>query len=183
MSVNMNSEKLQTKRTILRRFQLSDLNNMILLESDPEVMKFTPSRIPLSLETTAARLKSLVEKESTNAPLGVWAVFLKDTKTFVGWVMLIKTEFEVPEIGFMFVKNYWGKGIATEVVKVLIDFGMKELQYPGIVAITDYDNAASIHILEKLGFRKTHSRRKVDKVLGQEVENYIFELRSQAYGR
>ncbi|MBC7370556.1 MAG: GNAT family N-acetyltransferase [Bdellovibrionaceae bacterium] len=89
-------EKIQTKRTILRRFRHSDLNNMILLESDPDVMRFTPSRIPQGIEKTEARLKSLLEKEAAYAPLGVWAVELKDTADFVGWFMLIKTEFEIP---------------------------------------------------------------------------------------
>lgn len=175
--VDIDMEKLQTKRTILRRFQLSDLNNMILLESDPDVMKFTPSRIPQGIEKTEARLKSLLEKEATYAPLGVWAVELKDTADFVGWFMLIRTEFEVPEIGFMIVKGHWGKGFATEVARALIDFGMKELKYSGIAAVTDHNNTTSIHILEKLGFQKVTSRTKPDKILGREIEAHIFELR------
>lgn len=170
-------EKIQTKRTILRRFRLSDLSNMSRLESDPDVMKFTPSRVPQAIEKTEARLKALVEKESVYAPLGVWAVELKGSADFVGWFMLIKTEFEVPEIGFMIVKDQWGKGLATEVAQALVGFGMKELRYPGIAAVTDHDNATSIHILEKLGFRKVSSRTKLDKVLGREVETHIFELR------
>lgn len=169
--------KLETNRTILRRFQNSDLNNMIRLESDPDVMKFTPSRIPQTIKKTEERLTSLLEKEATYAPLGVWAVELKHTADFVGWFMLIKTEFEVPELGFMIVKNQWGKGFATEVARALIEFGMKSLKYPGVVAVTDHDNAASIHILEKLGFRKVGSRTKTDKVLGRDIEAHIFELR------
>ncbi len=170
-------EKLQTKRTILRRFQISDLNNMIRLESDPDVMKFTPSRIPQAVEKTEARLRSLLEKEAIYTPLGIWAVELKGTAEFLGWFMLIKTEFEIPELGFMIVKNQWGKGFATEAARALIDFGMGELKYPGIAAVTDHDNTASIHILEKLGFRKVSSRTKLDKILGQEIEAHIFELR------
>jgi ribosomal-protein-alanine N-acetyltransferase len=170
-------EKLQTRRTILRRFRLSDLNNMIRLESDPDVMKFTPSRIPQAVDKTEARLKSLIDKESAYAPLGVWAVELKDTADFVGWFMLIKTEYEIPEIGFMIVKDQWGKGFATEVAKALIDFGMKDLKYKGIAAVTDHDNTISIHILHKLGFQKMSSRIKPDKVLGREIEAHIFELR------
>jgi ribosomal-protein-alanine N-acetyltransferase len=170
-------ELLHSKRTILRRFQLSDLENMIRLESDPEVMKFTPSRVPQAVEKTEARLKTLVAKEASYAPLGVWVVELNDSAEFVGWFMLIKTEFEVPEIGFMIVKDQWSKGFATEVAQVLIDFGMKELRYPGIAAVTDHNNAASIHILEKLGFQKVGSRIKADKVLERDVEGYIFELR------
>lgn len=170
-------EKLQTKRALLRRFQISDLNNMILLESNPDVMKFTPSRIPQGIEKTTARLKSLIEKETAYAPLGVWAVELKDTGDFVGWFMLVKTEFDLPEIGFMIVKDHWGKGIASEVARTLINFAITDLHYPGVAAVTDHDNAASIHILQKLGFKKVNSRTKLDTVLGREIEAYVFELR------
>lgn len=170
-------ETFQTKRTILRRFNLSDLNNMIQLESDPDVMKYTPSRIPQVVEKTDERLKSLVEKRTTYAPLGVWAVELQGTSDFIGWFMLIKTEFEVPELGFMIVKDQWGKGFATEVAQALIEFGMNDLKYSGIAAVTDHDNAASIRTLQKLGFRKMSTRTKFDTILGREIEAHFFELR------
>lgn len=170
-------DKLQTQRTMLRRFQLSDLRNMIVLESDPDVMRFTPLRVPQTLEKTEARLKSLIEKEATYAPLGVWAVEGKETSDFVGWFMLTMTEFKLPEVGFMIMKNHWGKGFATEVLQTLIGFGMKDLNYSGIAAVTDYDNVASIHLLEKLGFKKVSTRNKFDKILGREIEAQIFELR------
>jgi RimJ/RimL family protein N-acetyltransferase len=170
---------LQTQRTLLRRFQLSDLQNMIRLESDPDIMKFTPSRVPLTVEKSEARLKSLIEKEAGSHPLGVWAVELKGSGEFVGWFMLIMTEFAVPEIGFMIVKDQWGKGLATEVAQALIDFGTKDLQYPGIAAVTDSENKKSIHILEKLGFEKKSSKTKRDLVLGKDFEAFIFELRSR----
>jgi ribosomal-protein-alanine N-acetyltransferase len=150
---------------------------MTRLESDPEVMKFTPARVPQTSEATKVRLKSLVEKQAAYSPLGVWAVELKETSEFVGWFMLVKAEFEIPEIGFMMVRNYWGKGLATEVAQALIDFGMRDLGYPGIAGVTDHDNTASIHILKKLGFQKVRSRKMADKILGREIEGHIFELR------
>lgn len=170
-------QTLQTKRTILRRFQLSDLNNMIRLESDPDVMKFTPSRIPQTLEKTEARLKSLIEREAAHAPLGVWAVELKGTADFVGWFMLIKNEFDVPELGYMIVQDQWGKGFATEVASRLIEYATNDFKFSIISAVTDHDNLTSIHILEKLGFRKVSSKIKQDKVLQREIAAYIFELR------
>lgn len=170
-------EKILTKRAILRRFRLTDLDNMILLESDPDVMKFTPSRKPHTKEKSEERLKSLIQKEVIYAPLGVWALELQDTAEFIGWLMLIKTEFEVPEIGFMIVKDHWGKGFASEAAQALIDFGMNDLKYTGIAAVTDHDNKASIHVLEKLGFQKKSSKTKLDQVLDREVETYVFELR------
>jgi ribosomal-protein-alanine N-acetyltransferase len=149
---------------------------MIRLESDPDVMKFTPARIPQTADQTEARLKSQIEKQAAHAPLGIWAVELKDTSEFVGWFMLIKTQFDAPELGFMLVRDQWGKGLATEIAQALIDFGTKDLKFPKIMAVTDRENAKSIHILTKLGFRKTGSKVQSDKVLGREIETQIFEI-------
>jgi ribosomal-protein-alanine N-acetyltransferase len=147
------SNNIYSKRTKLRRFQLSDLENMIKLESDPDVVKFTPYKTPQTLEQSTTRLQKLIEKSPNLEPFGVWAVLNKTDDDFIGWFMLIKTDLEFPEIGFMIVKNYWGMKFATEVCEVLADYGINKLNLPGISARTNVDNCSSIHILKKLGFK------------------------------
>lgn len=170
-------DQLQTERLTLRRFRASDLGNVARLETDADVMRFTPMRVPLSLDKIEARLQALIEKEAARRPLGIWAAELTVTKEFVGWLMLIPTEFAVPELGFMVVREQWGKGFATESARALMDLGTKVLHYPGIAAVTDADNVASIRILEKLGFEKVGSRTKLDPVLGRDVDAFLFEYR------
>ncbi len=165
---------LQTDRTILRRFRASDLPNMIRLESDAEIMRFTPSRVPLDEEKIKERLTAQIEKQKELAPLGIWAAELKDSFEFVGWFMLIKAEFKVPELGFMLVREQWGKGLATEIARTLLEHGLQKLNYPGIAAVTDFDNSKSIHILQKLGFSQVGKKTKFDKVLNRECELFIF---------
>lgn len=148
---------------------------MALLESNPDVMKFTPSRVPQSLQKTQARLKNLVEKEEAHAPLGVWAAESLETGEFIGWFMLLQTEFDLPELGFMIVQDHWKKGFASEVAKELIDYATKNLKYSGLMAVTDQDNTSSIHVLKKLGFQKVSSKFKYDSVLDREIEVFIFE--------
>lgn len=140
----MTSSKIQ-----LRRFQTSDFAHLRLLESDPEIMRFTPMRVPQTPEQTEARLLNLVRREQEFGALGVWAV--ERNGEFVGWCMLMKMEFPNPEIGFMVVRKHWGQGIATEMVRELVSYA-QEQGIQSLVAVTDVDNAASIHVLEKLGF-------------------------------
>jgi RimJ/RimL family protein N-acetyltransferase len=166
----------ETNRTRLRSFQPSDLENMIELESDPEVMKFTSYRIPQTRQQTEERLKTLVEKESSHAPLGVWAAELKDTGDFVGWFMLLKARHELPELGFMIVQRHWGKGLVTEAASSLTCFGLNELSLPKIVATTHQQNHASKRVLEKLGFKFSKTVSITDKVLNQNTSADVFEL-------
>lgn len=166
-------------RLKLRRFKLSDVHNMIELEADPEVMKFTPSRIPQSLDQTETRLKSLVEQETANSPFGVWAIELKESGGFVGWMMLLKSQNECPELGFMVVRRHWNKGLTTEAATCLIEFGFNELLVPAIVATTDRDNHSSKRVLSKLGFLFVKAILVPDKILQQDIFLDVFELPKQ----
>lgn len=147
---------MQTERMRLRRFQLTDFSNMRSLESDPDVVKFTPMLVPLSEEKTRERLATLVSKESANAPFGVWAAEFKDTGAFVGWFMLSRPSDESSaELGFMILQSFWGQGLTTEAAKCLIDYGFHQLGLNRIVAKTVPANLASEAILKKLGFQPT----------------------------
>jgi ribosomal-protein-alanine N-acetyltransferase len=143
---------LTTARTRLRRFKISDLENMCALESDPEITRYTPYRVPQTLEQTEKRLKTVLEKENERAPLGIWAVESKVENEFIGWFMLVKTEFEFPELGFMILKKHWNKGFATEVGQALIDYAFEDLKFPAVFAVTEVANTTSIQVLKKLGF-------------------------------
>ncbi|TQR19004.1 GNAT family N-acetyltransferase [Psychrobacillus vulpis] len=58
------------------------------------------------------------------------------------------------EIGYIVHTDYWGKGIATEVAKLLIEFGFSQFQLHRIYATCDPKNIASSKVLEKIGMTK-----------------------------
>lgn len=142
-----------TEHLWLRRFRLDDYENMRALESDADVMRFTSYRVPQSPEQTRERLEKLVASEGELAPLGVWAVELRDSGEFVGWFMVRRTQFAEPELGFMIVRKHWRAGYATEAARALSRHVLTELGH-GLVARVDAANTPSIHVLEKLGFRQ-----------------------------
>jgi len=134
---------------------------MIELESDPEVVRFTPMGLPLTRERTEARLREQIAKQAERAPLGIW---LAETKAgdFVGWFMLLKTNATDPELGFMLARRQWDKGYATEAAKRLVELGLYELGHSVILATVRRENVASAKILENLGFERTVSKQEKD---------------------
>lgn len=54
-------------------------------------------------------------------------------------------------------RNQWGKGFATEVSEILIQYAFDTLKLKEIIAIVDPKNIASINILRKIGmgYQKT----------------------------
>jgi RimJ/RimL family protein N-acetyltransferase len=155
---------LETARLRLRRFKKSDLDNLSELESNPEIIKWTPMRVPLSREQSQTRLEGILNNEAARAPLGIWAVEEKASQDFVGWFMLIKREAHDPdpELGFMIVQRQWGKGYATEAAACLVSYAFNVLAFPKVIAVTDERNENSKQVLLKLGFKKVRNADQLD---------------------
>jgi len=58
---------------------------------------------------------------------------------------------EAAEIGYMFLPEYWNKGYGTATVEILVQL-VDKMGFSAVVATTDTRNAASVHLLEKMGF-------------------------------
>lgn len=168
---------IELEKIRLRRFKLADLPGMIELESDPDVMKFTPSRIPLPAERSRERLEDLISKEQVNGGFGAWAAEFKDTGEFLGFFMLLKRDLEFPEMGFMIVKRHWGKGLTVEAARGLAEYGFNQLNLPAISAATTQDNFASKKVLEKVGFVFDKTKSISDKILNRDLDLDVFVLR------
>lgn len=83
----------------------------------------------------------------------VFAIVLKENGKMIGAGEFNIRDFtnKVGEIGYIVNPDYWGKGIATEVAKQLIEFGFKEFNLHRIYATCDPRNVGSSKVLEKIG--------------------------------
>lgn len=160
----------------LRRFNLGDLQNMIELESDEEVMRFTSLRKALPKEESLKRLQNTINSEKERSPLGIWAAEFKDTQEFIGWFMLLYRQYEHPEMGFMIAKRHWGKGLTAIAAKGLARYAFNDLNLNKIVAVTTQDNFASKKVLLKTGFNQKGTVNNFDKVLNCETVLDYFEM-------
>jgi [ribosomal protein S5]-alanine N-acetyltransferase len=166
---------IESARCILRRLKTTDLAMMLQLETDPDIVRFTPSRFPLSEKEIQVRLSNWIKKEESYSPLGMWMVEAKKDNTFIGWFMLIPTDLTYPELGFMITKREWGKGYATEVSTEILRHAFDDLKISAVSARTDSDNHASIKVLEKLGFKFLHTKIAFDEKLKKDVVTNIYE--------
>jgi aminoglycoside 6'-N-acetyltransferase len=57
-------------------------------------------------------------------------------------------------LGYTLARSAWGQGYANEAVRKLLDYLFGVLDLHRVVADCDVDNAASIRLLERLGFRR-----------------------------
>jgi RimJ/RimL family protein N-acetyltransferase len=142
---------IETARLRLRVFRPEDLDDLAALFADPEVMKYVGDGKPTGREEARKALESMIQHWRRHG-FGRWAVKDKATREFVGFGGL-RSLFGMPEVVYHFATRHWGKGLATELGRASLRFGFETHRFARIVAIAKPENAASIHVMEKLGMR------------------------------
>jgi RimJ/RimL family protein N-acetyltransferase len=140
----------KTTRLMAREWSPADARHLYLLNSDPEVLKYTGDK-PFK---TPAHARVFIEnyRDYQRQGFGRWVLFLTDTNSFVGWCGLKKHQ-EWVDLGFRLLKKYWGQGYATEAAAASLRVGFLKFELPQIIGRASYDNTVSIRVLEKLHMR------------------------------
>lgn len=146
-----------TERLILRKITSEDLEDLFLLDSNPEVVKYVGIQAFTKKEETLKLIESLLNQYEKNGT-GRLAVIEKEANKFIGWsgIKLLTDEVNgfknVYELGYRFLPEFWGKGYATESAKASLELGFNQLRADKIYAYADVENQSSNRILTKLGF-------------------------------
>lgn len=146
-----------TERLILRKLTKDDIDNIFLLDSNPDVMKYVGVPPSISKEQSEKMIENILNQYEKNGT-GRLAVIEKETNKFIGWsgIKLLTEEVNgfknVYELGYRFLPEFWGKDYATESAKASLDLGFNQLNADKIYAYADVENQSSNSILTKLGF-------------------------------
>ncbi|MCK8522999.1 GNAT family N-acetyltransferase [Aquimarina sp. D1M17] len=144
---------IETSRLLLREMNMGDAQDMLRLYSRPEVQKYTGESVITTLEGIYDKIDEK-RKEYKKYGYGRWITFLKEDMQFVGWAGLsYLPEFDKIDLGYRFLTEFWGKGIATEVSKEILQYGFETLQLEEIIAIAMKENIASIKVMQKVGMQ------------------------------
>lgn len=139
-----------TRRLEARRLTLGDLPDLVRLHLDPEVSRFLGGvRSP---EATAAYLDTNM-RHWVDHGFGLWTLRTRDG-SFVGRAGLRYVDVEGVvelEIAYTFVREAWGKGLATEIAEALVDRWRTRLPDPSLVGLVMKGHVASEWILQKVG--------------------------------
>ncbi len=150
----MKSIIAETERLILRRYENRDLEDLYEYLSDTDVIKYEPYKV-MTMSEVKDNLQWRISTEE------MIAVELKSKNKMIGNVYLGKRDFESLEIGFVFNKEYWGKGYAKESCVKLIELAFANGIHR-IYAECDPQNLSSWSLLESLGFmREAHLKENV----------------------
>jgi RimJ/RimL family protein N-acetyltransferase len=155
---------LTTNRLILRTWKPSDIPLMAAISSDPLVMEHFPAIQDI---TATKALIDHINQHYEKFGYALYAVEIKDTHEFIGFVGLNHPPFEIPnfqpvelpiiEIGWRLSSKHWGKGYATEAAKAVLHYAFKELNLSEIISFTVVANIKSRRVMEKIGLHHTET--------------------------
>lgn len=160
---------LETDRLILRRFTEADVDNLVELDSDPEVLRYINGGRPTPREVVESEmLPRILSYYNRYEGYGFWAAVEKSTGAFIGWFCLHPEEGRSPDdiaLGYRLRRSVWGKGYATEGARALIHKGFSELGMRRVFATTYEYNTGSRRVMEKAGMKLARTYRMTPEEL------------------
>jgi RimJ/RimL family protein N-acetyltransferase len=147
---------IRTDRLVLRRWRPSDREPFARMNADPEVMRHMLR--PLTREESDAFVDR-IERHFDERGYGLWAVGVPDKAPFIGYVGLLRHDFEADftpavEVGWRLDRPFWGKGYATEAARAAIKDGFERIGLDEIVSFTVPANVRSVKVMERVGMTR-----------------------------
>ena len=166
--------ELNTERLCLRRLKEADWETIMFLRSDKEVNEFVKRPSAKSKENALAFIQK-INKGIDNRNLYYWAITEKNVGGMIGSICLwnLADNQKSAEVGYDLNPLFQKKGIMSESLKVILEFGFKNLTLDFIIACTHRDNSKSKKLLERNKFKL--ARFKTDE---QNKDNLVYEIKN-----
>ena len=150
----MNTPRLETQRLLLRKFTESDLGEMYRIYSDVEANRFLPWFPAKSMEDARMFFESRYAAEYAKPQAYAYAICLKENDLPIGYLHVGMDESH--DFGYGLRKEFWGRGIATEAGRAVIE-QLKRDGLPYITATHDRNNPRSGGVMRNLGMKYQYS--------------------------
>jgi ribosomal-protein-alanine N-acetyltransferase len=169
---------LETKRLLLRQVNTNDVDTILDLRSNDEVMKYIP-RPYLKTKEDALALITMFDDKIENG-IGInWGIyFLDEPEKLIGIIgyYRMKPEHYRAEVGYMIFPKHNGKGIVSEALQKVVEYGFKVMKLHSIEAILDPENKGSEKVLLKNGFVKEAHLIENEYYEGRFLDSMIYSL-------
>lgn len=155
---------LESRRLILRPFQISDAANVQRLAGDWSIAD-TTLNVPHPYENGMAEQWIATHQPSfLEGKLVTFAVTLRDSGELVGALALkINRMYDMASLGYWIARSHWNLGYCTEAAATAVDYGFKELRLNRIHANHLARNPASGRVKEKIGMSREGIARQHTK--------------------
>ena len=173
---------LEGKLIYLRAIELSDVNeNYLKWLNEPDV---TTGLASGTFPSTLAALHHFVAQKSRDTNTVMMAICDKETNKHIGNIKLDNFDWvsRTCELGVLIgEKEFWGKGIGSEVCKMTIHYAFQQLNIRKIVLCVYANNPGAIKVYEKLGFVNEGTLRQQIWSKGSYIDKHFMGLFSTEF--
>ncbi|MBO5946319.1 MAG: GNAT family N-acetyltransferase [Clostridia bacterium] len=141
---------LETERLVLRRLNVSDLDDVFKYAADPRVSEYL-LWYPHQTKDFTRRYLKFVDKKYKKNEFYDWAVTVNGHVVGTCGFTSFDIENNCAEIGYVLRSDMWGQGLAAEAARAVITFGFEVLSLNRIEAKLISENASSARVLDKCG--------------------------------
>lgn len=171
---------LKTKRLLLRKLEMNDAKYVFGYQSNKDNFEFVDMPIYTSIEEA----QNYITKMNTGVEDDrwiIWAIADKETNKILGTISIwnISIEQSKAELGYGLYPGYLGKGIMSEALNEVIDYGFKDMDLKTIEAYTGTENKKSIALLVRNNFTKVSTFIEKETLSGEPLEMVIYEIEAE----
>ncbi len=147
--------ELKTKNLMLREIKVEDVNEIFMLRSDLQVMKYIAKKPAENIDEASEFIKRILAAEAENQSI-TWAITIKGNDKMIGTICLwnLQPGNYRGEIGYVLSPIHHGKSIMTEAIKAVTNYGFSVMNLHCIEGHVNPDNIASAKVLEKNNFTR-----------------------------
>lgn len=167
--------KLETERLILKPIDESHVEDILKIRSNEVVNQFV-KRIPPKTNYDALDYILTIKKRVQNNESLNWGISYKNQQNLIGTICLWKFSDDrtEAEVGYELLPEYHRKGIMSEALTAVLNYGFNELNLQTILAFTNKFNENSKGLLVKHDFVLQEGR--IDEGF---PDNLVFSLKSE----
>ena len=168
--------EIKTERLTLRKIEETDSDVILFLRSDKTINKFIDrpeNRRTKNISDAIKHIKNLNTETENNKSIS-WGITLNKDPKIIGTICLwnFSENYKIAEVGYDLNPVFQRKGIMSEALNSVVNFGFIELNIDSIEAFTHIQNENSKMLLEKNGFHYIENRKDNDN-----LSNIVFEIR------
>ncbi|MBK8954140.1 MAG: GNAT family N-acetyltransferase [Saprospiraceae bacterium] len=166
LNLNFNPfPELQTEKISLRKIRSEDAIALYRLRTNADVMKYLDRPIMQSVLEAEQLIQMMLDGIAENKNIN-WCICTPTYEQLLGTIAFWKIDEtnHRAEIGYILDPDWQGKGLMSDAMRLVIDYGFSNMRLHGIDANVNPANQKSINLLTKFGFQKEAHFR----------ENYFF---------
>ena len=169
---------LKTETLSLRELRPADAPSVLELFSDPEVTRYYDLDLFSTIEEACQLVDRFIRRFAHR--IGIrWAIAeqnkpdeLVGTCGYNLWIQASKRAV----LGYDLARPHWNRGIMTEALTAVLQFGFEKMALNRIEALVITGNEASYRLLARLGFQQEGTLRQYELVKGRFVDMEMFSI-------